>query len=86
MLAYECYMQPRVVEKLMRSCLISTNKYQNKLWSKITLDRLKKHGVGTNDVQSFAFSQLKINKSKKYFSEYGHCNLVIKYQHALKGC
>ena len=58
-LCNECYIQPKVVEGLMRTVYEETFKYQNKLWSKITLDRLKKNNIGTNDLQKFAFSQMK---------------------------
>ena len=83
-LCKQCYMQPRVVEKVMRKYLINTNKYQNKLWSKIVLDRLKRDCTGTNDVQQFSFSQLKRTQSIDEFNEYVHSNLNIKRRHAIK--
>ena len=39
-LCKECYIQPMVVEKYLRKVYESTFKYQTKLWSRISIDKL----------------------------------------------
>ena len=68
----------------MRNCLISTNKYQNKLRSTITLDRLRKSCTGTKDVQKFAFSQMKRSNNVENFKDNVNSNLEIKQRKASK--
>ena len=48
----------------MRKVYEDTLKYQTKLWSRITIDKLIQCHVGTNHVQNFAFRR---TKSKEVF-------------------
>ena len=58
-LCRQSYMQPDVVELNMRKHIELTDKYHNRLWTKIVLERLMSINVGTNDVQYHAFKQLR---------------------------
>lgn len=62
-------MQPRVAETKMRNCLNTTLKYQNNLWTKITLERLLASKTATFDILKFAYSKYKRNKSLKYVTK-----------------
>ena len=76
-LCRECYIQPMVVENIMRKVYEATIKYQTKLWSRITVDKLLKCHVGTNHVQSFAYNQVRRTKDKKVYFECVIENLKI---------
>ena len=74
-LCKESYIQSWIVEKQMRRNLELTNNYQVKLWTRITLERLTKNSVGTNDIQHHATKQVKgMNNS----------NIVSKYQKVIR--
>ena len=61
----------------MRKVYEATIKYQTKLWSRITVDKLLKCHVGTNHVQSFAYNQVRRTKDKKVYFECVIENLKI---------
>ena len=50
-------------------------KYQNKLWTKVTLERLVNNNVGTNEVVKFAQNQA--NKSTKLISTFNKLYIVV---------
>ena len=52
-------MQPSVVESKMRKHIELTDKYQNRLWTRILLERLLKITVGTNYIQNHAIRQIR---------------------------
>ena len=58
----QCYMQPRDAEKKMRTTFDSISKFQNKLWTRLTLARLSNKDVGTNEVIKYAINQAKQSK------------------------
>ena len=45
------------VKRVMRNNFKLTMDYQDKLWAKVTLERLFKSGVGTPDIQNLAKKQ-----------------------------
>ena len=53
----QSYMQPKTAERVMRNNFKLTMEYQDKLWAKVTLERLFKSGVGTPDIQNLAKKQ-----------------------------
>ena len=65
LISNECYIHPRGAETKMRNCFNATIKYQNKLWTKIVLERLVNKNVGTNEVVQFAKNQAKNSVLKK---------------------
>merc|ERR1711954_73044 len=83
-LCHECYIQPKVVERLMRKVFEDTLKYQNKLWSRICIDKLIKCRVGTNHIQNFAFNQLRRARNKNIFMSCINYNLKIINKIAIK--
>ena len=76
-LCKECYMQPKVVSDLMRISFEDTLKYQTKLWSRITIERLLKKHIGTNYVQSIGYNQLKRTNDIHVFEECIEVNMNI---------
>ena len=80
----ECYIQPKVVAKLMRNNLSNTMKYQNKLWSKTFLERLAKSCIGTNEIQNLAFSEFKRTNNLQSFKECIYENMNRKKKSAIK--
>ena len=74
-IAQECFMQPKAAEKLMRKIFNLSMKYQNKLWTKVTLERLVNNNVGTNEVVKFAQNQA--NKSTKLISTFNKLYIVV---------
>ena len=82
-LCSECYMQPRVVEEQMRKCYTETIQYQNKLWTRQTLERLKLKNIGTPDIQSIAAISSKHSFSKSMFSNVIHENMKLKLKDAI---
>ena len=58
-------MQPRQAETMMRNSFNTTMKYQNKLWTKILLERMVMKNIGTNEVVLFAKNQAKNSKVRK---------------------
>ena len=80
----ECYIQPRAVETIMRNSFNTTMKYQNKLWTRILLERLVMNNIGTKDVVQFADSQAKNSKGNilKIFNSVVIKNMSIKVDDA----
>ena len=63
----ESYMHPRGAETKMRNTFNAIMKFQNKLWTKILLERLTNKNIGTNEVIQFARNQAKNCKEKKIY-------------------
>ena len=83
-LCKQCYMQPKVVEQLMRKSLIATLQYQSKLWSRILIERLLKKHIGLPDVQSVALKQLRRNKNKDLYYKCINSIMNINKESALR--
>ena len=77
-IAYECYMQPKVAESKMRNSLNLTLKYQNKLWTRILLERLVMKNIGTNEVVKFAKNQAMKSENKFQFQPVIRNNINLK--------
>ena len=72
----ESFIQPGVVSKRMRKNVNLTLIYQDKIWTRILLERLADIGVGTNDAQNHAFKQVKM------MNKHNICN---KVKHMIEG-
>ena len=82
-LCSECYIQLKVVEERMRKCYTETIQYQNKLWTRQTLERLKLKNVGTLEIQRIAAISSKHSLSKSIFSEIVSENMKLKLKDAI---
>ena len=73
-----------VVANLLRISFEDTLKYQNKLWSRITKERLLKRHIGTNYVQSIGFNQFKRTNDENVFKECIDVNMNIVKKSSVK--
>jgi len=86
-LCKQSYMQPKVVEEKMRKHFESISKYQNKLWTRNTLQILIDINVGTNEIQIHAIKQVKHMNSKNVVNKFYRIiydNMLTKVEDALE--
>ena len=76
-------MQPKAVEDQMRKCYTTTIHYQNRLWTRQTLERLTIKNIGTPEVQSMAANSCKNSYSKTIFRDIVSMNMKIKLDDAI---
>ena len=86
-LCRQSYIQPSVVETKMRKHIELTDKYQDKLWTRIILERLMNANIGTNGVQNHALKQLKSMNQKNLQNKFigiVQDNMKYKYNDAVE--